>query len=153
MAEGFRVKGSGVIELSEQELEQRARISVLRSLLFYGFVLFIDVAVLVYIATGPPRGFGWISLAVTVVLGLLLVHQVWQHAWDVRADAVQMEDKILRKFQRAELIFVWQNNYLQVGRTIFSVDPRDYLLVEEGQRIRVRYFPHSLKVVSAVRSE
>jgi hypothetical protein len=139
-----------VIEREASELERQARLSVLRSLAFYTVILVADVAALLYVSVlaGPPRGFGWVTLAVTVVLGLLLVQQVWQHARDASAVVVETEDVILRKFQRAELIFVWQNSYLQVGRTIFNVDARDYILVKEGQLVRVVHFPRTLKVVS-----
>ena len=111
------------------------------------------VLAVVYIAAiaGPPSGFGWVSLAVTILLGLLLAQQVYQHGRDVRTAPVEIEDDLLRKFQRAEFVFVMQNHYLQVGRKIFNVEARDYILVEEGQRVRVRYFPHSLKVVWAGR--
>jgi hypothetical protein len=53
---------------------------------------------------------------------------VLQHALDVRSAPVEMEDLIQRKFERAELIVVWQNQYLQVGRTIFNVDARRRVL-------------------------
>jgi hypothetical protein len=142
-----------LIELDEGALERQARASVLRSLLFYSAVLALDLVAIVYIAViaGPPSGFGWVSLTVTLLLGLLLTQQVYQHARDLRAEPEEVEDNLLRKFQRAELIFVMQNHYLQVGRKIFNVEARDYILVEEGQRVRVRFFPHSLKVVWAVR--
>ena len=138
------------MERDAGELERQGRLSVVRSLVFYAVVLAADLAALLYVTVlaGPPSGFGWVTLAVTVLLGLLLVQQVWQHARDASAAVVETEDAILRKFQRAELIFVWQNNYLQVGGTIFSVDARDYILVKEGQLVRVRHFPRTLKVVS-----
>jgi hypothetical protein len=139
-----------LIEQDATELERQARLSVVRSLVFYAVVLAADLAVLLYVAViaGPPQGFGWVTLAITVLLGLLLMQQVWQHARDASAVVEETEDTILRKFQRAELIFVWQNNYLQVGRAIFSVAARDYILVKEGQFVRVRHFPRTLKVVS-----
>ena len=142
-----------MIQLDEAALERQARLSVIRSLIFYGAILALDLLAVVYIAAiaGPPSGFGWVSLAVTILLGLLLAQQVYQHGRDVRTEPVEIEDDLLRKFQRAEFVFVMQNHYLQVGRKIFNVEARDYILVEEGQRVRVRYFPHSLKVVWAGR--
>jgi hypothetical protein len=89
-----------------------------------------------------------VSLSVTVLLGLLLAQQVWQHARDAGSPPVETEDVILRKFQRAELLIMWQNHYLQVGRAFFNVDARDYILVREGQVVRVVHFPRTLKVVS-----
>ena len=142
-----------MIQLDEAALERQARLSVIRSLIFYGAILVLDLLAVVYIAAiaGPPSGFGWVSLTVTILLGLLLAQQVYQHGRDVRTEPVEIEDDLLRKFQRAEFVFVMQNHYLQVGRKIFNVEARDYILVEEGQRVRVRYFPHSLKVVLAGR--
>jgi hypothetical protein len=93
-----------------------------------------------------------VTLTITGILGLLLAQQVYQHLRDVRAEPVDLEGEVVRKFQRAEFIFVLQNHYIQIGRTIFNIEARDYILLDEGQLVRVRYFPHSLKVVSAIRA-
>ena len=73
-------------------------LSVLRSDVFYALILAAAVVACLYVAVlaGPPRGFGWVTLGVTVVLGVLLAQQVWQRARDAGAAVVAAGDALLR---------------------------------------------------------
>ena len=73
---------------------------------------------------------------------------MWQHARDVGSPLAETEGAVLRKWQRADLVVVWQSFYVQIGRAIFKVQPLDYELVKEGMYIKVVHFPRTLNVVS-----
>jgi hypothetical protein len=135
------------LDRTVEEMDAAGRAVLLRGVLLYGTFLVIALAGVATLIASGLEGALYVWLVIVLVVAGLLAHIVWQHAKDMRSVPVESEGSIARKWQRADLVIVWQSFYVQVERRIFRLDARDYLLVEEGQRVRVRHFPRTLSVV------
>lgn len=128
--------------------ESSVRASVRRGAFLYALALVVDVLVLYMIVTTGDSPGAFVTFFVVGAVGLLLAYQFVQHARDVAAPLVETEGVIQRKWQRAELIIAWQSYYVSVDRTVFRVQPDDYLNLSEGVLVKVRHLPHTLNIVS-----
>ena len=137
--------------MSEDEALRRGRFGLYRGTLLYGVMVAGDGALLFYLLTRGVQGFGYISLTLIVLFGLLLVSQLYGHARDLASAPVVTEGEILRKWHRAELLIAWPSYFIQIERRIFRIEGQDFLLVEEGQHARVRHFPRTLNVLEVER--
>jgi hypothetical protein len=125
-----------------------ARTALLRGLVVYSALLVADALVVAYAVTAGVRGVGYVTVSLVALVGLLLAHQVWQHARDLGSPLAETEGVVQRKWHRADLVIVWQSYYIQIDRTIFKVQPLDYHTVREGTYLKVVHFPRTLNVVS-----
>ncbi len=140
--------------LEEQSIivqESRARANLMRGVAMYGAFFLLACGALGTLITTGIQGAAYVWLVVILGVGALLAHQVWQHARDLRSQPVEVECTIGRKWQRAELIIVWQSFYIQSDRRIFRLDPLDYVLVEPRMSVRITHFPRTLTVVRVER--
>jgi hypothetical protein len=132
----------------QPDRETVARSSLRRSLFLYSMFL-AAVVVVIVLAIDAAEGAGSaIVISIAVVIGVLLLYQVVQHARDLNAPFVESEGVIQRKWTRADLIIFFQGHYLIIDRTVFRVPVEDYLHVEEGNYVKVVHLPHTLSVVS-----
>lgn len=127
---------------------RKARLSMIKSLLFYLVVGVACSVSVVYIYLLPPGGFGWVSLIVAAVLAGLSLWQVWQFGRDLQSEVAETEGAIARKWRRAELFIVWQSYFILVNRGVFKVEPEVWVFLELEKPLRVRHFPRTMTVVS-----
>lgn len=137
--------------MQEDRALDRGRRGLLRGTVFYGALVAGDAALLYYIVTRGVSGIGYVSLAVVLLFGVLLLTQLVGHVRDVASAPVTTEGEILRKWQRAELIIAWPSYFIQIERKIFKIEAQDFVLLEEGRHARVRHFPHTLNVLEVER--
>jgi len=130
------------------DLESAARASLRRSAALYTLLLLGTLAGVSWIVTHAAGGGAYLTLAFAGGLALLLAYFVLQHLRDMGAPPAAREGIVTRKWSRADLIIVMQSYYIAVDRTVFRVRPEDYILLEEGMRVRVAHFPHTLHVIS-----
>jgi hypothetical protein len=130
------------------EREASARRSLWRGLVAYSVLLLGDLALLYVFAAAGVEGFGYVSLAVLALIGLLLAYQLWTHVRDLGSPAMESEGQILRKWSRADLIIAWQAYYISIGRRVFRIEPGDYVMLDEGMHAHVVHFPRTLNVIS-----
>jgi membrane protein implicated in regulation of membrane protease activity len=133
------------------DLEAAARASLRRSAALYALLLLGTLAGVWWIVTHAAGGGAYVTLAFAGGLALLLAYFVLQHLRDMGTPPATREDLVTRKWSRADLIIVMQSYYITVDRTVFRVKPEDYIHLEEGTRVRVVHFPHTLHVVSVER--
>lgn len=131
-----------------EDPEQIARASLRRSLIIYAALLFAAVVVVTYIAGNLAGGFGYVTLSVVALVGLLIAYQVLQYIRDLNAPLAESDGVILRKWKRADLIIALQSFYITVDRAVFRITAEDYVLVDEGMYVKVVHFPNTLTVVS-----
>lgn len=134
--------------IQDVDVEAAARSDLRRGLLVYAAMLVGAVVVLVYAFSSGISGIGYVTVPFVGLVAVLLVYQVYQHARDLTSPLVESEGTILRMWQRADLVIIWQSYYIQVGRTIFKIAPLNYHLLEVGKSVRVVHFPRTLDVVS-----
>jgi hypothetical protein len=137
---------------SDGERERAARVGLARTMVFYSILAGGGVLLLVYILRGPPQGLGWASLTFVAVVTGLLAYQIVQLARDIiDANTMEVSGPVARKFQRAEMIIVWQSNFVIVGRRMFKLEPLDFEPLKEGDEVVVRYFHRTGSVVSVTK--
>ena len=135
-----------------QDPEHAARVSLRRSLVIYASLLFAAVVVVTYIASNITTGFGYVTLSVVALVGVLIAYQVLQYIRDLNAPLAESDGVVQRKWKRADLIIALESFYLTVDRAadrvVFRVTAEDYVLVDEGMYVKVVHFPNTLTVVS-----
>lgn len=127
---------------------RRQRFALARGVLLYGAVVAGDAAVIWYIITRGVQGIGYVSLTLVAVFGLLVFTQLLSHLRDLFAPPVETEGEILRMWHRAELVIAWPSYFIQIDRAIFRIPARDYLLLKEGEWVRVAHFRYTANVIA-----
>lgn len=135
-------------QLDVEQATRKARLSMVKSLLFYLAVGIACAVSAVYIYLLPPGGFGWVSLVIVAAIAVLSLWQVWQFGRDLQSDVAETEGALARKWQRAELFVVWQSYFILVNRAVFKVEPDAWVFLELEKSLRVRHFPRTMTVVS-----
>lgn len=125
-----------------------ARSSLRNTALVYSLFLVVAIVVAVYIVVSAVSGAAYVTLSFVVIVGLLLAYQVVQHLRDFGARLAESDGVVQRKFRRADLIIFMDSYYLTVAGTVFRLRPEDWIHIEEGERVKVVHFPHTLTVVS-----
>jgi len=128
--------------------EPAPRSALLRNLAVYAALLVVDALVVAYAVRSGVGGIGYVTVSFVALVGLLLAYQVWLYGRDLGSPLTETEGVVLRKWQRADLVVVWQSFYVQIDRSIFKVEPLDYHLVTDGTYIKIVHFPRTLNVVS-----
>lgn len=128
--------------------ESAARASLRRSLAVYTLFLITAILVFVWVAANRQGGGSFVTLVIVGIVALLLIVQVVQHLRDMNAPLAETEGPIVRKWKRADLIIAWDSYYISVGRSVFKIQPEDYIHLAEQRRVTVVHFPRTLHVVS-----
>ena len=146
--------------MTVQDPEAAARASLVRSMLIYAALLAVAVVVVAWIAAPGPARPAFVTMSVVAVVGLLLAYQTWAHLRDLREPLVESVGTVQRIWSRADLIIAWHSYYATVDRTVFRLQPEDYVLIEDRWRalgrldppedlfVKVVHFPRTLNVVS-----
>lgn len=99
-------------------------------------------------------------MVLLAALSLLLGYQSIQALRDLRSAPHTTTGQVTRKWKRSEAI-LWGSHYVRVssaaeprpGRDrIFSLDVVEWMGLEEGNRVTVRYYPHTGSVESIERA-
>lgn len=139
-----------------QEPERAARAALFRSFVFYSVVLLGIVALLTWLATFRA----YVALVLFGGIGVLVAYQVVQHYRDLREPLAESEGVVARVWSRADLIIALHSYYITVGRTVYRLQPEDFVPLEDRWRrlnqmdppqdlyVKVVHFPHTLNAVS-----
>jgi xanthosine utilization system XapX-like protein len=125
-----------------QEPERAARAALFRSFVFYSVVLLGIVALLTWLATFRA----YVALVLFGGIGVLVAYQVVQHYRDLREPLAESEGVVARVWSRADLIIALHSYYITVGRTVYRLQPEDFVPLE--LYVKVVHFPHTLNAVS-----
>lgn len=128
-----------------------ARASLLRGTAWYGALLLGSLGGAVWIGSHAASGAALVPLVFAAAMALLLGYYVVQHLRDLGAEPVEREGVVTRRWSRADLLIAMQSYYISVDRTVFRVRPEDYIHMDEGVRVRIVHFPHTLHVITLER--
>ncbi len=128
--------------------ESLARAALRRGAIFYTALLLLDAAVIWLIADAGAGGAAYVTLTVVGLVGLLIGYTAVQHIRDLGGQLAESEGMITRKWARADFIIFMQSYYIMVERTVYKLQPEDYIHLNEGMYVKVVHFPHTLNVVS-----
>ena len=136
------------------EQERRARRGlVLSALIWTPLFLLVGGAFVFFlgdILLGGNRG-TWFLIVILAILSFLLGYQSIHNLLDLWRGAAEMTGTITRRWARSDSL-VFRSHYIRVGRNkIFRIDRLYHDDVNEGDYVRVRYYPHSAVVIKCER--
>ena len=134
--------------MEEREREARGRGGLRRGVLLYLAMTAVAVTICVLVFIHRASNGAFITIVIVGGIGLLFAFQTLQHIRDLTHPLARTEGAIAKKWQKADLIIAWQSYYIALNRKMFRIDPHDYIMVDEGMRVTVEYFPHTLNVVA-----
>lgn len=149
-----RIDWSDDPEIQRQLRERSVRSGILRTAIIWTPLLLLSAGALLYFAIDMLTGGGQATWFLLVVLGLfttLFGFQSIQAILDLRARPRETEDIVTRRWSRSDSL-VMRSHYIRLtGRTILRGDAYTLDGISEGDRVHVRYYPHSAVLVSAER--
>ena len=80
-------------------------------------------------------------------LAFLFGYQALQYLRDLRAQPVVLEGELTKKWSKGNIFFfLLPSFYISCGRKIFTISKKEYGILLEEDRLRIRHYPHSLTV-------
>lgn len=125
-----------------------ARTALVRSILLFSPFLAISLAGFAALVSDALNGPGTGSIVGSVLMGLvalLLGYQVAQSLRDLLTRPVERDGLVERRWSRNEFV-LFRNTYIFVERNVFRLSPEQEIHVDLGDRVRVRYYPHTATV-------
>jgi len=114
----------------------------------YSALFLLDAAVIWLVLSSGAGGAAYVTLTIVGIVGLLLGYTAYQHMRDLGGPLAESEGLVARKWTRADFVIVMQSYYIMVERSVYKVQPEDYIHLEEGMYVKIVHFPHTLNVVS-----
>lgn len=125
-----------------------ARTALVRSILLFSPFLAISLTGFAALLSDALGGRGTGSIVGSVLMGLvalLLGYQVVQSLRDLLTQPVEREGLVERRWSRHEFV-LFRNTYVFVERNVFRLSPEQEIHVDLGDRVRIRYHPHTATV-------
>lgn len=99
-----------------------------------------------------PSGSAVPGLVIVGFVTLLLGIESVQSLRDLASEPRELEDVVTRTWTRTDALF-FRNTYAMVARRVFRLEPEQALEVQEGDVVRVRFYPHTNTLVDIERLE
>lgn len=144
--------GSVGVERRESQAKRAAARTAAIFAPFFLAALAGTIALVVSMAREPGGG-PVVGLVVLAIITLLTGHQTIQPLRDaLEREPRLLEGKVSRAWSRADL-FLFRSYYVLVERQVFRIEPEDFFQIDEGDRLRVLYYPHANTVEQVERLE
>jgi len=137
--------------LSDELALHRVRAGLWRSTIIWTPPFVVSAAGFVFflwdLVTGGGRG-GPVIVIVVGILAALFGHEAIQSILDLRGQPREVEDIVTQRWHRNDSIVI-RTHYVRVGSKLILRGSAGILDdIKEGQRVTVRYYPHSAIVVA-----
>ena len=107
------------------------------------FVFFAAVAVFFLVRALTVESGAWIGFSITGLIGLLTLPLLIAAMRDLRADPMETEAPLRRKWRKADL-FIVKGHYVMVGKRVFRVRKDIWLeMPEPPARALLLHYPHT----------
>lgn len=111
-----------------------------------GILFFFDV-----LLNDGDRGGTWFLVVVLTLFAFLFGFQGWQAVFDLLGEPTEMEGLVTRRWAKSDSL-VLKSHYARIDGKILRggvllMDP-----IREGDRVQVRYYPHSAVIVAIERA-
>jgi hypothetical protein len=141
-------------EIQRQLRERAVRNGILRTALIWTPLFLLAAGALLFflvdLLTGGDRG-TWFLLVVLGLFTTLFGFQAIHALLDLRGEPKSIEDLVVRRWSRTDS-FVMRSHYVRLASKQILRGDVDLLDgVREGDRVVVRYYPHSAIIVSCER--
>lgn len=128
-----------------EQLLHRARRTVLRSAVRWLplFVGFSAGAVFFFVRAVTADAGAWVGFAILGLLALLSLPLVVAALQDLRADPIETEGSLARKWTKSDL-FLFRGHYFMIGRRVFRVEKSIWLAMPDvSGRVHLLHYPHT----------
>ncbi|MCC7364133.1 MAG: hypothetical protein IT303_07145 [Dehalococcoidia bacterium] len=138
-------------EIQQRLREGRVRNGILRTAIIWTPLFLVSAVALVYfladILTGGNQG-TWFLIVVLSIFTVLFGFQAIQAIMDLRSEPRHTEDIVTRRWSRSDSL-VMRSHYIRLASKQILRGDLDLLMeVKEGDRVSVRFYPHSAILVS-----
>lgn len=134
-------------------LEARIRGGLVRSAIIWTPLFVVTGGAFVYYLLGQLFGFGggtWFLVVVLGFLSFLMGFQSINTLRDLAGGTREIEGEVTRRWARRDSL-VFQSHYIRLDKKIFRIDGLYHRDINVGDRVRLRYFPASMVVLTAER--
>jgi len=143
-------------EIQRQLRERSVRNGILRSAIIWTPLFLITAGALLFflfdMLTGGERG-TWFLLVVLALFTTLFGFQSIHALLDLRGEPRETQDVVVRRWSRTDS-FVMRSHYIRLASKQILRGDLDLLDgVREGDRVNVRYYPHSAVITWVERIE
>lgn len=137
--------------LSDEISLQRVRAGLWRGAIIWTPPFLLSAAGFIFfvwdLVTGGGRG-GPVIVVVVGILAFLFGHEAIQAILDLRGQPAEIEDIVTQRWHRNDSIVI-RTHYVRIGPKLILRGSSDILAdIKEGQRVVVRYYPHSAVVIA-----
>lgn len=133
--------------------EARIRGGLVRSAAIWTPLFVVVGGAFLYYLAGQLLGFGggtWFLVVVLGVLSFLMGFQSINALRDLMGGTREVEGEVTRRWARRDSL-VFQSHYIRLDKKIFRIDAVFHRDIKVGDRVRLRYYPASMVVLSAER--
>lgn len=136
-------------DLQEEIRMQGIRRSLVRNAIIWTPIALVALGLLLFFAfdqiTGGNRG-SWFFVGVLTVLNILVGYQSLSALRDLLGSPAVIEGYVTRRWSRTDS-FVMRSHYIRIAKKILRVDGLLHGDVDQGDYLRVEYYPHSAIVI------
>lgn len=140
-------------EIQQKMRERQVRNGILRTAVLWTPFFVAAGGGLIYFAidkfTGGTQA-TWFLLVVLVILSVLFGSQAIQAIQDLVGQPHTMTGEVTRRWARSDML-VMKTHYVRIDGKIFRGDVDILIDIKVGDRVEIRYYPHSAIIVAAER--
>lgn len=141
--------------MSTEMIEERPldRRMLVRNAVIYGPTAAVVVSLLL-LALGALFSGNAGAVLPAIILGIVsfaVLYELIAALRDLRAEPVTTEGTADRIWKKSKLLIFGRQDYLMMERKVFEVGVLAAAELQEGQRVSIRHWPHTMRVISIER--
>ncbi len=140
--------------LDDPDQARHVRRGIIRTAIIWTPLFAICLGAWVYFLAdqvfGLDRGGTWFLVVVLSIFAFLTGTQSIQALRDLREGPQELEGEVRRRWSHRES-FVWPTTYIRIGKKVLRGDGWLLQKVSAGDRVRLRYYPHSAVLIGVQR--
>ncbi|MDA0351448.1 MAG: hypothetical protein O3A10_04430 [Chloroflexi bacterium] len=126
---------------------------LVRNAVIYGPTSLVVVGLLLLALNALVGGNAGAVLPVLVlgIVAFAVVYEFVAAMRDLRAEPVATEGEAVRIWKKSKLLIFGRQDYLMLERQVFEVGVLAATELHEGQRVSIRHWPHTMRVITIER--
>lgn len=141
--------------MTSEMIEERApdRHLIVRNVVIYGPVSAV-ILTLLFLAAGAlfsGRVGAILPAFVLAIVAFAVVYELVAALRDLRAEPVSVEGECARIWKKSKFMFFGRQDYLLIDRKVFEIGPLAATELEEGQKVSILHWPHTMRVITLER--
>ena len=136
--------------IEERPLDRRL---LVRNAAIYAPTSFVVVALLL-LALGALFSGNAGAVLPAIILGIVafaVLYELTAAVRDLRAEPITTEGTIDRIWKKSKLLIFGRQDYMMIDRKVFEVGVLAATELVEGQRVSIRHWPHTMRVITIER--